>query len=468
MPAESLREIAEAVGGVVLAGDAGGLPSGFSIDSRTLAAGDLFFAIVGARQDGHRYVADALRKGAAAVVVSERAAAPEGAVAIVVKDTTRALQDLAARRRSKLKPKVIGITGSSGKTTTKEMTRQALQGTFRVMASQGNLNNLYGLPLSLLKLEETDQVAVLEMGISTHGEMTRLAEIADPDVGVLTNVYGAHLEFFRDADDYACAKAELFAAMRSSTTGVFNNDDERSRRIASAFSGYAVTFAMDSGADFVAADYRSHGLEGSSFVIRHAGRSFPARLRFAGSHHAMNALAAIAAGYMLGADIETMSARLAQLDPLAMRGRVLHLNGPIQVLDDCYNANPGGMRAALGVLAQADPGPGRKIAILGDMLELGSSSAALHREVGRTLAASGVQEAILIGPLSRDTAAAARESGFETVRTFDSVEEAIPAIVSGVRPHDLVLVKASRGIGLDRVVAALRERLGESAGGGAA
>jgi UDP-N-acetylmuramoyl-tripeptide--D-alanyl-D-alanine ligase len=468
MPAESLREIAEAVGGTLLGDDAGGRPSGYSIDSRTLKQGDLFFAIVGAKQDGHRFVADARARGAAGSVVSDRAALPEGAAGILVKDTTRALQDLAARRRARLGPKVIGITGSSGKTTTKEMTRRVLEGTFDVMASKGNLNNLYGLPLSLLELEDHHQVAVLEMGISSHGEMTRLAEIADPDMGVLTNVHGAHLEFFSGPDDYACAKAELFAAMRANTTGIFNNDDERSRRIASSFGGYAVTFAMDAAADFTASGYRSEGLGASAFEVRHGGRRVPVRLRFGGAHHAMNALAAVAAGYMLGCDLETMAGRLESLDPLAMRGRVLHLAGGVQVLDDSYNANPGGVRAALAVLAHTDPGAGRRIAILGDMLELGPSGPALHREVGRALAACGVQAAIAVGPLSRETAAAAREAGFAGTRTFDSIEEAIPEALKEVRPGDVVLVKASRGIGLDRVVAALKERLGPATNGGAA
>ena len=461
MVAESLREIAEVAGGSLLGGDPRSRPSGFSIDSRTLRAGDLFFAIVGPKQNGHRFVKESLAKGAMGAVVSDRGSLPDGAAGILVKDTTRGLQDLAARRRAMANVKVVGITGSAGKTTTKEMTRQALEGTFTVMASKGNLNNLYGLPLSLLDLDESHQVAILEMGISAHGEMTRLAEIANPDVGILTNVYGAHLEFFKDADDYARAKAELFAAMRSNTTGVFNNDDERSRRIASSFRGYAVTFAMDSAADFTAAAYRAEGLAGSSFEIRHSARRIPARLRFGGSHHAMNALAAVAAGYMLGCDVESMADRLSRLDPLSMRGRLFLLRGGVRVLDDSYNANPGGMRAALTVLAQADAGAGRRVAVLGDMLELGEGGPALHREVGRSLAGSGVDTAHLVGPLSRETAGAAREAGLARVRTYESVEEAIPAVIADVRPGDSVLVKASRGIGLDRVVQALQRTLGE-------
>ena len=465
MPAETLHEIAEVVRGALTGGGAERRPSGYSIDSRTLRPGDLFFAIIGPKNDGHRFAEEAVAKGAVGVVVSYAPAAPAGAPAIVVSDTTQALQDLAAERRRSLGAKVIGITGSSGKTTTKEMTRHVLAGTFEVLASRGNLNNLYGLPLSLLGLEERHKVAIVEMGISTHGELTRLAEIADPDVGVLTNVGGAHLAFFDGLDDYARAKAELFAAMRPNTTGVFNNDDERCRRIAASFRGYAVTFGMGAPADFAAEEYRGEGFSGSSFTLRHGGRRIPLRLRLAGAHHVLNALAALAAGYMLGGDIEAMAARLPEFEPLAMRGRVVRLKGGAQILDDSYNANPAAVRAALAVLVQSDPGGGRRIAVLGDMLELGRAEAALHREIGRAVAASGIDLVLAVGPLSRETAAGAREAGFDRIRSMDTAEEAAAQAEREIRPGDLVLVKGSRGIGLDRVVTALQRAFGREDGG---
>jgi UDP-N-acetylmuramoyl-tripeptide--D-alanyl-D-alanine ligase len=462
MSAESLREIAEVVNGAVAGADPDVRPAGFSIDSRTLGPGDLFFAIVGPRQDGHRYAAEALAKGAAGAVVSDPSALPPGAAGVLVKDTTRALQDLAARRRARLAPKVIGITGTAGKTTTKEMTRQVLDGTFEVLASRGNLHNLYGLPLSLLDLEARHQVAVLEMGMSSRGELARLAEIADPDVGILTNLHGAHLEFFRDLDDYVAAKAELFEGMRPGTIGVFNADCERSRRLAGAFRGYAVSFGLDAAADFRGEAFEPDGLSGCRFTVSHSGRRAPVRLRFAGAHHATNALAAIAAGFMLGCGLEAMAERIARLEPLAMRGRVHRLGRGVLLLDDSYNANPGGVRAALAALAQA--GRRRRLVVLGDMLELGPSAPALHREVGRALASSGAAEVFLIGPLSRHTAEAAREAGLDSLRVFETVEEALPEVVRAVRPGDAILVKASRSVGLDRVASALRESLGEESG----
>jgi UDP-N-acetylmuramoyl-tripeptide--D-alanyl-D-alanine ligase len=463
MPLESLSEIAGLTGGLLAAGGGGDRrPTGYSIDTRTIREGDLFFAIVGAKQDGHRYAGEAARKGAAGIVVSDRAAIPGGAAAVVVKDTTRALQDLAAARRRRCQVKVIGITGSAGKTTTKEMTRHVLEGSFSVAASKGNLNNLYGLPLSLLQLTETHQVAVLEMGMSTHGELARLAEIADPDVGVLTNVSGAHLEFFRDLDDYARAKQELFAGMRPNTTGVFNGDDPRCRRIAADFRGYAVTFGMDAPADFTAAAYRGDGLDGSTFDLIHGGRKRAVRLRYAGAHQAMNATAAVAAGFMLGCDLDRMIERLAGLEPQPMRGRVVRLRGGVRVFDDSYNANPAAMEAALAVLAQTDPGPdGRRIAVLGDMLELGPESAARHLEIARLLIPRGVSAAFLVGPLMTAAAAAARESGLRSIVPAGTAEEAIDAVVKGTRPGDVILVKGSRGIHLDRVTKALIDAFGE-------
>ncbi len=462
---ETLREIAEAAGGQVIGPEGCGAtrPSGVSIDSRTLSPGDLFFALVGPRHDGHRYVAQAFDSGAAAVVVSNAGVVPEGRAAVVVADTLRGLQEAAAARRRRIGARVIGITGSAGKTTTKEMAKQVLSGSFNVMASRGNLNNLFGLPLTLFDLEEGDQVAVLEMGISTHGEMRQLAAIADPDVGILTNLHGAHLEFFGDLDDYANAKKVLFDSMRPNTTGIFNGDDERSRRIASGFHGYAATFGMDTSVDFTASGYRGLGLDGCSFTFTHSGRSHPVKLRFAGAHHAMNAMAALACGFLMGCETGGMIRELEALEPLAMRGRVLRLKEGVRLLDDSYNANPGGMRAALAVLSQTDPGAGRRIAVIGDMLELGAAAEDLHREIGRLLPLSGIDSVLAVGQLSRILAREASTAGFTAVTALDTAEEAADRLAEMIRPGDVILVKASRSIGLDRVVEALRERLGENA-----
>ncbi|HZI94631.1 MAG TPA: UDP-N-acetylmuramoyl-tripeptide--D-alanyl-D-alanine ligase [Patescibacteria group bacterium] len=476
----TLARIAQAVGGSLLPSASGAaaatIPSGFSIDSRTLRKGDLFFAIVGPNHDGHAFIAEVLSRGAAAVVVSDIAALPvpgqgekgaKGAMAIVVPDTLRALQDLAAFVRRGLAVKVVAITGSNGKTSTKEMTRQVLEAAFKVHASRGNLNNLFGCPLALLELNDQHQVSVLEMGMSYHGELSRLAEIADPDIGILTNVSGAHLAHFRDLDDVASAKGELFTGMRENSIGIFNNDDERCRGVMGGYKGYAFTFGMDRPSDLMAADYRMDGLEGSSFEARHVhnggSRRVTVKTRFVGRHHVYNALAAMSAGYMLGIDLEAMASRLADLQPVGMRGRVGRLKQSVRVLDESYNSNPASMLSTLQVLADmprsADPAAGRRIVVFGDMLELGDAEAEAHREMGLAIAASGVDLLVGIGPLARLAVKSASDS-MET-RGFDTSTEAAPAVAALAKPGDVFLVKGSRGVALEKIVNALKQRFGE-------
>lgn len=455
-----LATIAGVTGGT-LRGDGAVTPSGWSIDTRTLKPGDLFFAIVGPNHDAHRFVTQAFDKGACAAVVS---VPPEssGRPVIVVKDTLRALQDLAAAWRRSLPARVVGITGSAGKTTAKEMTRQAMEAAFRVHASRGNLNNLYGCPLSLLEVEPRHQVAVLEMGMSYPGELTRLAEIADPDIGILTNVAGAHLANFSSLDEVADAKAELFMGMRPNATGIFNVDDERCRRIMGRFRGYAFTFGIDRPADLTAADYRMEGLDGCRFEARHQHNGgsvrVEVRLRYVGIHHVYNALAALSAGWMCGVDLEAMAARLAELQPLGMRGRVLKLGDGVRVLDDSYNSNPAAMRFALDVLQQAETAGGRKVVVMGDMLELGSGEVEAHRQVGRAIPATGAGLVVGVGSLM---AAALEEIGGIEARHFATAADAAPFVAEAARPGDVIVVKGSRGVGLEAVVRRLVARFGE-------
>jgi len=446
----------------------GAVPGGFSIDTRTIRPGDLFFAIVGPNHDGHRFAAQAAEKGASGLIVSDRGAigAAAGVPVIVVKDTLRALQDLAASVRREMPARVVGITGSGGKTTTKEMTRAALESSFTVHSSRGNLNNLYGCPLSLLELKSDHQVSVLEMGMSYHGELARLAEIADPDIGVLTNVSAAHLMNFTSVEDVASAKQELFDGMRSDAIGIFNADNEHCRRIAGAFKGFARTFGIDHEADLRASNYRMNGLSGCTFEVRHAqnggSRTHAVSLRFVGIHHVYNALAAMSAGYMLGIDLDAIADRLSQLVPLGMRGRVLALRGPIECLDDSYNSNPDAMHHMLRVLADAEPAAGgRKIIVFGDMLELGDYEKEAHREIGRMIGLSDAAIIVGVGRLAVEALDEARSTAKGEVHHFDEATGAAAFVVQSVRPGDLVFVKASRGIGLDRVVGALEERFGE-------
>lgn len=464
----SVASIAEVVGGA-LAGPPAAVPRGYSIDSRTLASGDLFFAIVGPNTDGHRYLGGAIEKGACGLVVSDKAAGDKlraqhpDVPSILVPDTLRALQDLAAFARRSMTARIVGITGSGGKTTTKEMTRAVMEAKFNVHASRGNLNNLFGCPLSILQMTPQHQVAVLEMGMSYHGELTRLAEIADPDIGVLTNVSAAHLAHFTSLEDVASAKKELFDGMRADSIGIFNNDDEQCRRIMADFRGYACTFAIDREADLTASGYQMDGLEGSAFEVLHTHnggeRRVAVRTRFVGIHNVYNALAAMSAGYMLGIDLEAAAGRLADLEPLGMRGRIARLGSRVRVLDDSYNSNPAAMRHLLRVLSDASPAPGgRKIIVFGDMLELGEAEVSAHREIGNVMAAT---DAALIVGVGRLAAEALAETSGRPSRHFEDSAAAAAFVASEARPGDLILVKGSRGVALEKVVAALKERFGE-------
>jgi len=302
------------------------------------------------------------------------------------------------------------------------------------------------------------------MGMSFHGELTRLAEIARPDIGILTNVSGAHLVNFTSLEDVADAKAELFAGLPENSIGIFNVDDDQCRRIMESFRGYAFTFGIERKADLYATGYQPRGLDGSSFEVRHSQnggeRRVKVALRFAGIHHVYNALAAMSAGYMLGIDLKAMAERLAGLFPLDRRGSVLHLGESVLVLDDCYNSNPAAMKQALRVLREAAPGmdAGRKVVVFGDMLELGREEVEAHREIGRAIAASGADLVIGVGPLSREAIGAIE--GIEK-HHFESSGEAASWMKEHVRPGDLLLVKGSRGIALEKVVEGMKERFGE-------
>ncbi len=467
----SLATIARVVDGR-LDGAGEAMPLGYSIDSRSLRPGDLFFAIVGPNHDGHRFLGEAAGRRASGVVVSDASAlgtAPSGAApppAIVVKDTLRALQDLAAFVRRDRGVKVVGVTGSSGKTTTKEMARQAIGAVFSVHASRGNLNNQYGCPLSILEIEARHQVSVLEMGMSTRGELARLAEIADPDIAILTNVGGAHLANFGSIDDVADAKGELFAGMRHDSIGIFNNDDEHSRRIMGSFKGYSFTYGIERPADLVGSDYKMRGLEGSCFEMKHKHNGTSKRVmvetQFVGIHNVYNTLAAIGAGYMLGIDLEAMTERLRDLLPVGMRGRVVRLGESVRVLDESYNSNPVAMKHALGVLGEARPEEGgRKIVVFGDMLELGETEVEAHRETARAIPASGAGVVVGVGPLAAGAMDALANGAGLAVHRFANSAGAAGFVAEMARPGDLVLVKGSRAVALEKIVSALRERFGE-------
>jgi len=455
----TLAEAANAVSGS-LEGSTATAIAGYSIDSRTVQQGDLFFALAGPNHDGHAFVKNALASGACGAVISDAMDAPKGAALLRVADTTRALQELAMHVRRREAVQVVGITGSAGKTTTKEMTYRLLAGKFEAYRSEGNYNNLYGLPLALLRMPAGTQVAVLEMGMSVPGELRRLSAIAAPDVSVLTNVGMAHRANFESLDDIAAAKEELFQEMGGRGTGVFNADDERCRAIAERFGGYRFTFGMQQDADLSASQVKVESLSSTSLVVTHGTHQWPLQIRLAGVHQAYNLLAALSAGYMLGCDLEWMIERAGILAPLPGRGSTLRLAGDVLLLDDTYNSNPAALRRAMTTLSSAATPGSRRVLITGDMLELGDEAAREHREAGRLAGESGIEVVLAVGPLSAGTAEGARESGAGVTLHCADAEDAGAVAVSLVQPGDTVLVKGSRGMRMEQVVQCLEEALG--------
>jgi UDP-N-acetylmuramoyl-tripeptide--D-alanyl-D-alanine ligase len=457
-------ELAQAAGGRLVGGDGGRVIGGISIDSRSVAAGDLFFAIRGERFDGHAFVQAAFGRGAVGAVVSEAAVArvPAGAIVVLVADTTAALQALARHVRRASGAKVVAITGSAGKTTTKEIAAEFLSTRYRVFRNKGNLNNHIGLPLSLLELRGRPQVAVVELGMNHPGEIRTLVGIAEPDVRVWTNVGDAHMGFFASADAIADAKAEILEQARSTDLLVANADDDRVMARAQGFTGRMVTFGIDRPADVRAADVVDRGVDGTSaWLLTNRGE---ARIEtpLVGRGNLANILAAAAVALDAEVPLAEIVARAVTLAPAPRRGTVLRLAGGITVLDDSYNSSPAALRRALETLGSTT-GRARKGAVLGEMLELGDHSLRLHRACGAAAAAAGLAWLVTVGGAPAAALGdAAVEAGLSAaaVRHAATSTEAAEIALSLARPGDLILVKGSRGIGVDRVTDRLEEAFG--------
>jgi len=436
-------------------GDCGAVAAtGYSIDSRTVRAGDLFFAIRGERFDGHEFVATALQRGACAAVVHREGAAglPEGArqhPLLAVDDPLAALQRLAAAVRRHWGKRVVGITGSAGKTTTKEAIAAVLASRFRVLKSQGNLNNGYGLPLQLLRLEPEDEIAVIEMGMSAAGEITALCRIAAPEWGVVTNVGHAHAEFFSDGvAGVARAKYELIASLPRNGVAFLNCDDVYVSQFGRDFEGKAVYFGRGPCGDPHVESVESLGAEGVRMQVRAGEQRRELVLRLPGEHNASNALAAIAVGVEAGIPLAECCAALEKLQPEDKRGQVLRLRGAT-IINDAYNSNPEALQSMIGTLVRT-PGA-RHILVAGEMLELGPEAEALHRTCGEAAARAGIEVVIGVRGNAKQIVEAARASGAQA-EFMETPEDAGRWLSAHLRPQDVVLVKGSRGVRLERAV----------------
>jgi len=467
----SAEDIARAAGGRVVAGDSARRFERVSIDSRTVKPGDLFIAIRGERFDGHDFVAGVLASGVAdAVVVSRRdvvdaASASAGAahvVVIEVSDTTRALQLMAREMRRRSGARVIAITGSAGKTTTKEVTAEFLGLRYRTFRNKGNLNNHIGLPLSLLELRDRPEMAVVELGMSAAGEIRTLVEIAEPDVRVWTNVGAAHLESFASVDAIADAKAEVLEFATPHSCLVMNAADPRIVARTRSFPGRVWTFGVEVPVErdgrvdrhVRATHVRELGIDGVTAVVETPQGSAELQSPLLGRANLANVLAGMAVALDAEVPLSAVIERARTLTPASHRGQVLRLANGITVMDDSYNANPLAVRRALEVLA-SDARARRRVAVIGEMLELGEESTRLHEECGRAAVSAGVDRLVTVGgDPARAMGEAAVVAGLAreaVVHVADSASAADLA-ASLVRPGDLVLVKGSRGIKLERVV----------------
>jgi UDP-N-acetylmuramoyl-tripeptide--D-alanyl-D-alanine ligase len=460
--------VASVTGGAIVAGDPARTFSSVSIDTRTLAPGAVYVAIRGERFDGGDFTDAAIAAGAAGVMVARSAAADGSAkavaerspstVVIEVEDTTAALQAIGQAVRRASGAKVVAITGSAGKTTTKEITAEFLGSRYRVMRNKGNFNNHIGLPLSLIALSERPEIAVVELGMNHTGEISTLVAVAEPDVRVWTNVGEAHIGFFESVDAIADAKAEILEGATASTLLVANADDARVVSRTATFAGRVVTFGTDANADVRAAAIVERGIDGMTARVTTPRGAFDLATPLVGRANLSNILAATAVAIEFDVPLDVIAAKAAALRPAAHRGEVLRLRDGITVIDDSYNANPTATRRALDVLAGSATAA-RRVAVLGEMRELGDHAVALHEDVGRAAAAARVDVLLTVGGVpAAAMAAAAIAAGLpsERVRHFPTSEETAEAAAALIQPGDLVLVKGSRGVRTDRVVDRLK------------
>jgi UDP-N-acetylmuramoyl-tripeptide--D-alanyl-D-alanine ligase len=455
-----LSDVLAGTRGRLVAGRQHAAFDGLAIDSRLVAPGNLFAAFRGERQDGHAFVGDALRRGAAGALVDSLPDGEpwtstdwDGPPIVLSANTGRAVQDLAHSWRKKHEVTVIGVTGSVGKTSTKELIADVLAQRFTVLRTPANLNTDIGVPLALMQLEDQHRVAVLEMAMTDIGDIRRLARVAEPNIGVVTNVQPSHLERLRTIERIAEAKSELIQELPDDGVAVLNTDDERVRAMSGQTSARVVTYGLSRDAEVSARDVESHGLSGLDFTAIHAGQQLSVHAALPGAHFVHAALAAIAVAIELGFSFEQAVAALGQVE---RGGRVVVADGlhGSTILDDCYNANPASMLAALDLLQEME---GRRIAVLADMLELGSFELEGHRMVGQR-AADVVDWLITVGRRARIIAEEARSAGLaeRSVDSFDSNSAAVERLRQGLQRGDFVLVKGSHGMQLDEVVHAIR------------
>jgi UDP-N-acetylmuramoyl-tripeptide--D-alanyl-D-alanine ligase len=446
----TLAQIAAFAGGSIAAGNAETIVSRVSTDSRTLQSGDLFVPLRGENFDGHKFVPQAAERGAVGAIVEEswNGNAPENFGLIRVADTLVGYQTLAANYRASLPVKVIAITGSNGKTSTKDFVAATLARKFRVTKTEGNFNNHVGLPQTMLAANREDEIAVWEIGMNHPGEIAALAKLAVPDVAIITNVGIAHIEFMGSREAIAEEKGSLAEAVAANGTVILNADDAFTESITRRTNAKIILAGIDNGS-VRATDITQHST-GSEFTILEGAHRCRAQLPVPGIHMVQNAMLAVAAGRVFGLSLEECAVGLASTPLTKARLQIKEING-IKFIDDSYNANPDSMKAALRTLVELDS-DGRRIAVLGEMGELGAESERGHREVGEAAAALRIDEVIAVGAVGAAIAHAAKKAGLEKSIAVDSPKEAAELLEGSAVPGDLVLIKGSRSARMERVM----------------
>lgn len=449
----TVEEIINVTNGKLLSGYIDTRISNISIDSRTIKPDDLFIAIRGKNLDGHRFVSEAIARGAIGAIISKGKFKAKNSILLQVNDTTKALANIAGYYRKKFNPLVIAVTGSNGKTTTKDMIASILSRRMSVVKAKGSYNNDLGVPLTILELNSLTQALILEIEMNILGETKRLAEIAKPNIGVVTNIGDTHLEFLANRENVKKEKAELIQALGTDGIAVLNTDDDMVMGIGAEYpTMQRLTFGINNPADVFANKIIDLGTAGTNFLLN---GKYRVRLPVPGLHNIYNCLAAVTASLAAGLDYVSIIPGIEEFKLASMRLEILRIKG-LLIINDTYNANPQSMAAALNTFAKI-ASEGRRIAVLGDMLELGEKRVAFHRELGKE-AANVVDIILAIGNFSRAVIDGALAAGFnsENLYTFDNNQAAITKLVDILKPKDKILIKGSRAMRLEEIVQGIK------------
>ena len=447
------------VGGKLLQGSAAKAFRGVSINSRTIEKEELFVCIQGESFDGHNFLGEAVNKGAAGIILSDPVHLSRNMISggnspfvIQSQNTLRALQDLAGYQRTRFPFQVVAVTGTNGKSTTKEMIASIIETKYKTLKTQGNLNNHIGLPLTLLARKPEHEVGVLEMGMSAAGEIKRLAEIAMPDIGVITNISAGHLDQLKTVKDVQAAKGELFDSITKEGTAIVNADDPLVLELAKSLRVKKITYGIQQSSDVQASNIQNEGSSGFTFTAKVFNQTISVNLSQIGYCNIYNALAALATGHSLGISGKDMSRGLENYQQIPQRNEQIHYEG-VTLINDAYNANPQSMREALKTLSEFNT-QGKRFLIIGDMLELGPLCESAHHELGQEIILSNVDHLVTVGPLASLVAESAKKNPRHPLQIgkFNTHAEAVSYLLRNVEKGDCLLIKGSRGTKMENII----------------